>query len=87
MHHLFGLNCQDVTRLVSDSMDRSLPLIQRLKMRFHIGMCKYCGRFAKQMRFLRKICQEDEKGLSDATLPDETRRRIRQVIRTSADES
>lgn len=56
MPHLFGLSCQDITRLVSESMDHTLPLTQRIKVRIHLGMRKYCARFAKQMHFLRKVC-------------------------------
>jgi Putative zinc-finger len=86
MPHLFGLSCQDITRLVSESMDHPLPLTQRMKIRIHLGMCKYCAGFAKQMRFLRKMCRTHEAPRSEATLSAEARNRIRQAIHTAAPE-
>ena len=86
MHHPFGLTCQDITRLVSESMDRTLPLTQRLKIRIHLVMCKYCARFEKQMRFLRHVCQAHEELSSEAALPDNARDRIRLALRRSAAE-
>ena len=84
MPHLFGLTCQDITRLVSESMDRTLPLNQRIKIRIHLGMCRYCARFAKQMRFLREICHVHAPSQSDGVLSAEARNRIRQALQTSA---
>ena len=86
MYHLFGLTCQDITRLVSESMDRTLPLTQRIKIRMHLGMCKYCARFEKQVRFLRRICQEHAELPSETALSAKARDRIRHTLRTSAAE-
>ncbi|MGD9330259.1 MAG: zf-HC2 domain-containing protein [Desulfobacterales bacterium] len=78
---MFNLNCRDVSRLVSDSMDRSLPLSTRIKMRIHLGMCKYCARYAKQLHFLRKICAENVEIPSEASLSDAAIERIRDAVR------
>lgn len=83
MHHLFGLTCQDITRLVSESMDRTLPLAQRIKIRIHLGMCKYCARFEKQVRYLRRICQEHADLPSETVLSTKARDRIRHALRAS----
>ena len=48
------LNCREVTRLVSKSMDHRLPWHQRLAMRFHLLYCVWCRRYAAQIQFLRK---------------------------------
>ena len=84
MHHLFGLTCKDITRLVSESMDHTLPLTQRIKIRIHLGMCKYCARFEKQVRFLRTLCQKHEETPSQSTLSAKARERIRHALHTSA---
>lgn len=86
MHHPFGLTCQDITRLVSESMDHTLPLTQRLKIRIHLVMCKYCARFEKQMRFLRQVCQAHEELSSESALSANARDRIRHALRKSAAE-
>lgn len=51
------LNCRQVTRLVSQSMDARLPWHQRLAVRFHLLYCVWCRRYAAQLRFLRKAAR------------------------------
>lgn len=84
MYHLFGLSCKDITRLVSESMDRTLPLTQRIKIRIHLGMCKYCARFEKQVRLLRTVFQKHEKVPSEAVLSAKARERIRHALQASS---
>lgn len=48
------LNCRQVTRLVSQSMDTRLAWYQRLGVRIHLLYCVWCRRYAAQLRFLRK---------------------------------
>ena len=48
------LRCREVTRLVSDSMDRRLPLGTRVRVGMHLAMCRFCSGFARQMRLLRQ---------------------------------
>jgi hypothetical protein len=47
-------NCKRVTQLLSESLDRKLPLYQRMGMRIHLMMCKLCSRYREQLLFLRK---------------------------------
>ena len=47
-------NCKEISRLVSESMDRTLPIFQRIGIRIHLLMCRYCARYEKQLRFLRR---------------------------------
>ena len=50
------LNCRQVTRLVSQSMDAKLRWYQWLGMRIHLLYCVWCRRYASQIRFLHKAC-------------------------------
>jgi hypothetical protein len=52
-------NCKEVSRLVSDSMDRSLPFYKRVLIRMHLFMCKYCKRFKNQLELLRAASRHD----------------------------
>ena len=52
------LSCKEVTRLVSQGMDRRLPLGRRLALRVHFAICDGCTNFRKQMQFLRQALQE-----------------------------
>jgi hypothetical protein len=52
-HWMFS--CKDVSKKVSASMDRTLPFYQRMFIRIHLMMCKYCSRFRRQLMILRKM--------------------------------
>jgi hypothetical protein len=47
------LSCKQVTRLVSQGLDRDLGFTERVKLRVHLGICNGCTNFRNQMAFLR----------------------------------
>ena len=49
-----GPSCREVTRLVLMAEDTSLPLSQRLAVRFHMLICKACPKFAGQLALMRR---------------------------------
>ncbi len=57
-HWMF--NCRKVTQMVSESMDRNLLLRQRVMIRTHLLMCKYCARFRDQLLTIREICDQSQ---------------------------
>jgi hypothetical protein len=48
------LSCKQVTRLVSQGLDRDLGFAERVKLRVHLSICDGCTNFRDQMAFLRK---------------------------------
>lgn len=44
------LSCPQITELVTDYLEGRLPLKQRLQFQMHIGMCRHCRRYLRQMR-------------------------------------
>jgi predicted anti-sigma-YlaC factor YlaD len=50
-------NCKQISRLVSEGMDRELTFTERLRVRFHLMMCAGCTNFAKQMQVLRRAAR------------------------------
>ncbi|MET3130175.1 hypothetical protein AAKU55_000428 [Oxalobacteraceae bacterium GrIS 1.11] len=46
--------CREVHRLVSEGMDRDLSLVERIRMRLHLMVCRACTRFNGQMSLLRR---------------------------------
>jgi len=82
------LSCKDVTRLLSESMDRSLPLGKRVGVRFHLLICKFCARYERQLLLIREtvrrlVAAEDRPGESPGeTLSAEARERIRKALAT-----
>lgn len=52
MHDVTG-TCRQVTELISAGMDQDLSFAQRMRIRFHVMMCKGCTNYEKQMAVLR----------------------------------
>lgn len=51
------LPCKEVTRLVSQSLDRRLGLMEWIGLRLHFAVCDGCRRFREQMDFIRETCR------------------------------
>lgn len=49
------MNCKEVTRLYSKSLDHKISLIQKLQLLFHFRMCKLCSKYKTQLKFLKRI--------------------------------
>lgn len=62
------LSCKDATRLVSEKLDRELPLWQRLSLRMHVFLCRGCSRYAHQIESLEEVVTEHYRveGLEEA---------------------
>ena len=77
------LPCRDVTQLISESMDTSLPIGKRIGMRLHLLMCKFCARYERQLLLIRetvrRIVSTEEK--PGETLSEEAKERIRKSLR------
>lgn len=46
--------CKEVHRLVSEELDRDLPLMDRVRVHLHLRICDACKNFEGQMRLLRR---------------------------------
>jgi hypothetical protein len=76
--------CREVTRLISQGMERSLPLHVRLRLRLHYLWCCYCRRYAYQLHDIQTVMQkfpENAGSASSAKLSPEARQRIEAAIR------
>ena len=49
--------CKDITRLLSDALDRSLSTGEWLAIRLHLPTCSGCRNYRKQIRLLRVAAQ------------------------------
>ncbi len=84
------LNCRQVARLVSQSMDTKLRWHQRLGIRIHLLYCVWCRRYAAQLQFLRKASRQlGEESIDAATqkLPSEAKARIRERMQQALRDS
>jgi len=81
------LSCKNVTQLISESMDHSLPLGKRIGVRLHLLMCKFCARYERQLLLIRETVRqfvgtEDRPGEPPGeTLSEEAKERIRKSLR------
>ena len=51
------LTCKEVSKLVSQSLDRRLGLLEWVGLRMHFFLCEGCRHFSEQMAFIRRACQ------------------------------
>ena len=77
-------SCRQVSRLQSEAIDRKLSFPQRLGLRLHLLLCKWCRRYGKQVRFLRDAAHEHPENMVEplpCKMTDEARERIKQRLK------
>jgi len=52
------IDCKEVSRLISQGQDETLPPAERARMRLHFVMCQTCRDVDEQMAFLRRAMQQ-----------------------------
>ncbi len=80
------LNCKEVSRLVSESLDRKFSFWQRMGVWMHLSMCKLCRGFRKDLLNLRSAARQHADDIkmyaseSNFTLSEEARERIQRAL-------
>ena len=77
------LNCKQAVLLQSEGIERELPFFQRLGLRLHLLVCKWCRRYQRQVSFLRgneAHSSEPMRMASSGPLSAEARERIKRVL-------
>jgi hypothetical protein len=78
--------CHDITHLLSQSMDRQLPLGKRLAIRLHCEICVWCKRYGEQLAVIRRASRstpEHSEKILDSSLPEIARQRIAEAVKDS----
>ena len=44
------LTCRQMTALMTDHLEGRLPFLDWARFQMHVGMCRHCRRYLKQMR-------------------------------------
>lgn len=44
------LSCQQITELITDYLEGRLSFGRRLRFQMHLGMCRHCRAYLRQMR-------------------------------------
>jgi len=79
-------SCDEVSRLTSMAMDENLSFRQKIGIKAHLMMCKWCRNFHKQMHLMRKVIHKGSNNPSDSkktSLSPEARRRIEDSIKNN----
>lgn len=78
------LSCKETSRLLSESLDRPLPLRTRITLRWHLSMCRLCTRYYRQLRFLRRVMgtlpDHVDQAAPDDCLSQEAKERIKEHL-------
>jgi hypothetical protein len=78
------LTCKEASRLLSQSQDQPLSRLKRMELRLHVWLCRHCGNFEKQLKFLRQSARRlaGDDPLKDRVRLDEAaRERIKKALR------
>ncbi len=80
------LNCKEVSRLVSQSLDRKLPFWQWMGVWIHLSLCRLCRGFHKDLLNLRSAARQHADDIKmnasepNAALSEEARERIQHAL-------
>ncbi|ATX81655.1 Putative zinc-finger [Mariprofundus ferrinatatus] len=73
--------CRQASRLASDSIDRKLSILERLKFHLHLAICKNCRNCDNSFRLVHqttKLMRKTRYG--DARLSDSQRQQLHKAI-------
>ena len=57
--HLFVLSCQKSTFLIEKQLHTSLSPLEKLQLRTHLSLCKYCTAYQHKAVFLDKLMVDE----------------------------
>ncbi|PKO62280.1 MAG: hypothetical protein CVU24_04800 [Betaproteobacteria bacterium HGW-Betaproteobacteria-18] len=60
------MNCQQATKLISESQERALSLPEKMSLKVHVMMCSGCKNFSLQVPFLSKAMKAYAKGYGES---------------------
>lgn len=59
------MSCEQSTRLISESQDRTLSLSEKMALKMHVLMCAGCKNFSLQIPFLSQAMKAYAKGVDE----------------------
>ena len=48
------LSCKDVSRLLSQAEERPMTAWERMRVKWHVSVCRMCRAFERQLGFMRE---------------------------------
>ena len=83
-------DCKTITPTISASIDRKTSLREKITIKLHFITCNACSNYLKQIKFLHKAMQVQEKlftsgkDISNAKMSVEAKDRIKKALKTLA---
>lgn len=78
------ISCKESTFLISKKQQDKLSMSEKMKLQFHLMMCKYCRRFADQISFIQKaikrLREKIEAQGTKLSLNDEQKARMKEAL-------
>jgi predicted anti-sigma-YlaC factor YlaD len=71
------LTCREVTEVVTDYLEGSLSFAQRLRFHLHVGMCRHCRAYLRQMKLTIRALGELPGEPTSPEMPEELLQRFR----------
>lgn len=79
------ITCEEAGKLISESMDHTPPLLERMNLKMHLLMCKVCPTYMRQLHILRGLVKSWATGagrfLADKSLSRESKTKMKQHLR------
>jgi len=76
--------CQQTVETISQSMERSLSLEERIKLKLHLWICAWCQWYLEHLKIIRETARAKADDAPDyiagPSLSDEARERIRRRL-------
>jgi hypothetical protein len=78
-------NCREMSRLASLSLERSLPLGTRLRMRLHFFICVWCHRYFRQLHSMHEVAPHlpEHPSPTAGRLSAEAKQRLRSRLKSA----
>jgi len=78
------ISCKEAARLASETRDHELPFRTRIALRLHLGICRMCKIYNRQITMLGEISRRANTVVMQASLPlaltTDAKERIKQKL-------
>ncbi|MEW5850784.1 MAG: zf-HC2 domain-containing protein [Myxococcota bacterium] len=66
------LTCRELSQVITDYLEGRMPLAQRVSLFLHVGMCRGCREYLRQMRLTIKTLRQ----MPPASMPPEVKEEL-----------
>lgn len=75
--------CREMVPLMSESLERQLSVLERLKLKLHFIVCAWCVCYLKQITIIRATLRAQPQDSNLPTLSPSARERLRHTLKNT----